>query len=92
MPTLRQVLRYLLHLKEISSKTSLLSVQILIVVDQVLPFWKMAGMETIANRSAKERLKKDFNTWINLCKSKNRSSDPGDKRAIFKIPWKNCGI
>ena len=44
----------------------------------------MAGVETITNRSAEERLKKDFNTWISLCKSKNRTSDPGDKREIFR--------
>ena len=90
--TLRQVLRYLLHLKEMSSKTSLLSVQILTVVDQVLPFWKMAGIETIANRSAEEPLKKDFNTWISLCKSKNRTSDPVDKRAIFQNSSEICGV
>ena len=84
LPTLGRVLRYLLHLKEMSSKTSLLSVHISTVVDQVLPFWKMAGVETITNRSAEERLKKDFNTWISLCKSKNRTSDPRDKRKIFR--------
>ena len=84
LPTLGQILRYLLHLKEMSSETSLLSVHISTVVDQVLPFWKMARVETITNRSAEERLKKDFNTWTSLCKSKNRTSDPGDKREIFR--------
>ena len=84
LPTLGQVLRYLLHMKEMSSKTSPLSVHISTVVDQVLPFWKMAGVETITNRSAEERLKKDFNTCISFCKSKNRTSDPGDKREIFR--------
>ena len=86
MLLLGQVLRYLLQVKEMSSKTSLLSAHISTVVDQVLPFWKMTGVKTITNRSAEERLKKDFNTRINLCKSKNRTSDPGpgDKREIFK--------
>jgi len=84
LPTFGQVLRYLQHLKEMSCKTSPLSVHISTVVDQVLLFWKMAGIETITKRYVEERLKRDFNTWISLCKSKNRSSDPGNKREIFR--------
>ena len=66
-------------------KTFLLSVHISTVVHPVLTFWKMPGVETIiTNRSAEERLKKNFNTWISLCRSKNCTSDPGDKREIFR--------
>ena len=67
------------------SKASLLSIHISTVVDQVLTFWKMLGVETIVtNRSAEERLKKNFNAGISFYKSKNCTSDPGDQREIFK--------
>ena len=61
LPTLGQVLRFMLHLKEMPSKTSLLSIQISAVVDQALPFWKMAGLKqllTVLQKSVEKRILK----------------------------------
>lgn len=83
LPTLRQTFQYLLYLKEEAPKTSPLSAHISTVVDQVLIFWSMAGIETITKRRAEARLKKEHDVWTGLCKSKKRTSDPEGKRESF---------
>ena len=83
LPTFGQVLRYLTHLKEMSSDRSLLRSNISCVVQKFLSFWSMAGIKTIHKRSAEIRLRKDHDEWLNLSKSKTRSSDPEGKREKF---------
>ena len=54
LPTTRQVLQYILYLKEIAPSNTPIDVK------EVLPFWYMAGFKTIQQQNAEKKLQ---NIW-----------------------------
>ena len=83
LPLLGQILRYVLHLKEVSSITTPVKKHLSDAIDEVLLIWSRAGIKTMTKINALKRLTKDYNTWLQLCKNKTRASDPGRKREKF---------
>ena len=72
LPTTRQVLQYILYLKEIASSNTPINVFIKQAVKEVLPFWNMAGIKTIQQQNAEKKLQNIWQNWMNLKKHKNR--------------------
>ena len=83
LPTLRQVLRYALYLKEISSHTVETSSIIQHTVEEVTAFWMIAGIKTILKHNAISNLTKIWKNWMALKKNRGRKTDPGEKRKMF---------
>ena len=74
LPTTRQVLQYILCLKEIASSNTPINVFIKQAVEEVLPFWNMAGIKTIQQQNAEKKLQNIWQNWMNLKKYKNRQT------------------
>ena len=83
LPTLRQIFQYVLYLQELSPASYPVKECIAHAVDQVLPFWLMAGIKTIGTQYAEEKLSKSWNEWIKLKKNRKCPSDAGGKRKFF---------
>ena len=86
LPTLEQVLKFLMH-KELFSKTTAMNFHIANAVEFVLPFWLIAGIKTTTKRRAEGRLKQGYDAWGTLCKNKKRPSDLKGKRKNSIAPW-----
>ena len=72
-----------MYLQELSPASYRVKQCIAHAVDQVLPFWLMAGIKTIGKQYAEEKLSKSWNEWIKLKKNRKRPSDAGGKRKFF---------
>ena len=81
LPTARQVLQFLFHVKE-SGHCERKREAYKITVKNVLPFWKMARIKTMRQRNCCRKLESLFTEWQNLQKSANRA-DQNDKRTLF---------
>ena len=83
LPTLRQVLQYVLYVKDMSPSARRTASCIKQAVDEVLPFWMMAGIKTILKISAEKRLEGIWNNWMSLKKSMKKD-DPKGHRRLFE--------
>ena len=62
-------------MKELSSRNVSSNAAISSAAEQELLFWLMAGIKTIITHRAAVRLKKVYESWVNLKKSSGRPSD-----------------
>ena len=81
LPTARQVLQFLFHVKE-SGNCERKSEAYKITVENVLPFCEMARIKTMMPKNRCQKLESLFTEWQNLQKSAIRA-DQNDKRILF---------
>ena len=83
LPTLKQVLQYVLHLRETSPRNTPVKWHIEMAVEKVTIFWLFAGISMIKKQNTKAKLERSWATWQSLKKSKDREIDVGGKREAF---------
>ena len=66
LPTTRQILKYILHLKSLLPVTEPIQHHLSQAIKRVVLFWKMAGLKTITDYNAEKKLEKIWNGWIKL--------------------------
>jgi len=70
--TTKQILQYILYLKEVSLPNYPIYSLIKEAAKKILVFWHMAGIKTILQQSAEKKLKSIWKIWMHFKKLKNR--------------------
>ena len=88
LPDCRQVMKHFLHLRHdmenIKNKVSNDEISY-IVADTVTVFWQMARIKTKTRQNCMIDVLSLWREWDSLMKNKGRPTDPGGKRAKYKL-------
>ena len=83
LPTIREVMSYLLHLKEHCPQSTPTHELCTVVVDDVMTVWKMARIATMQKSHVVRSLQNLHERWRDLKKNPKQESDPKGKRRKF---------
>lgn len=84
LPTLREVLQYLLFIKESSVKSTKTHDSIRQTVDEVSTIWNMARIPLKQKGNMVRKLRHVYDAWLVLKKNIKRSNDVGGRRQAFR--------
>lgn len=82
LPTLRQVMQYVLHLRESSARNVTVKLHIQNAVDEVMALWLLAGIKTITKVNAIKRFETVWKKWLLLKKTAGQRYEARNQRAF----------
>ena len=92
LPTLEQVPKFLMHLKELFSKTTLLNIYIANATEHMLPFWLIEGTNNITKRRDEETSNMNMMLRDAFVKTKNVYLTQKVNGQTLLLCWMNYGM